>query len=99
MPVICDTAEMPPLPQALLSAATHKRRDLSSNTPSRERKRPRTPEGSPIQFRITQNIPKWKCYFLTIPKLSRDHRERLPVTCLITFACYGCCLHGDESGS
>ena len=29
---------------------------------------------------------------------SRDQRERL-LTYLITFACYGCHLHGDESGS
>jgi REP element-mobilizing transposase RayT len=34
--------------------------------------------------------------------LSRDHRKRLIVflvTYLITFACYGCHLHGNESGS
>ncbi len=31
---------------------------------------------------------------------SRDHRERsISMTYLITFACYGCHLHGDSTGS
>ena len=64
-----DTAEMPPGPHALLSAAANQRRDLSSSTASSNLKRSRTPAESSIHFRIAPNISEWKCYFLTIPNL------------------------------
>ena len=49
--------------------------------------------------RVVQVSAKRQNLSVVVRRLSRDHRERSPLTYLITFACYGCHLHGDESGS
>src|SRR6266705_3181584 len=67
MPVVLDTTEIPPVPHALLSAATNNRRDFSSNTGSKQANRSRTPARLSMSLRIAQNILRWKCYFLTLP--------------------------------
>ncbi len=67
-PVARDTADMPPRPQALLSAATNSRRERSSRTFFNRATRVLTAAPASIPSRIAQNNLKWKCYFLTNSK-------------------------------
>ena len=64
-PVARDTADMPPRPQALLSAATNSRRERSSRTFFNRATRVLTAAPASIPSRIAQNNLKWKLYFLT----------------------------------
>ena len=62
------TAETPPRPIALLSAAATRRRERSSRTPCTAVNRRVIPVRSVILSRIRQNISIWKCCFVTSPK-------------------------------
>lgn len=78
MPVARETAETPPRPIAAHSAPATNRRDRSSKTPRTAAKRCVIPTRSIILSRIRQNIPLWKCYFVTSPyDLDRLQRKLL----------------------